>query len=204
MFCVLSSLPVIINKDQKRKDQMSPSTFSFKLVACNHWCTCYVESKSDSINLTWSTITFRINNIAALLVLFLYYPIINSKYAIFKEHCVKKCLHSQLCWSVFSRIRTEYGEIYGKIQTITTPNTDTLHAVQGSTRHEIAKIYKYWKPEHLIVTKRCIHIETFLVVIFHRKGNFFKDLQPTVILFIGTESGLGLLQHSRWALCDNN
>ena len=86
MFCVLSSLPVIINKDQKRKDQMSPSTFSFKLVAWNHWCTCYVESKSDSINLTWSTITFRINNIAALLVLFLYYPIINSKYAISKEH----------------------------------------------------------------------------------------------------------------------
>ena len=147
MFRVLHSLPVIINKDQKRKDQMSPSTFNFKLVAWNHWCNCYVESKSDSINLTWSTITFRINNIAALLVLFLCYPIINSKCAIFKEHVStlrKKCLHSELCWSVFSRIRTEYGEIYGKIQTTTTPNTDTLHAVQGSTRHEIVKFCKYW------------------------------------------------------------
>ena len=27
------------------------------------------------------------------------------------RHCVKKCPYSELFWSVFSRIRTEYGEI---------------------------------------------------------------------------------------------
>ena len=50
----------------------------------------------------------------------------------------KKCPYSELFWSTFSRIRTEYGEICrisriqtesGKIRTRITPNTDTFHAV---------------------------------------------------------------------------
>ena len=47
----------------------------------------------------------------------------------------KKCPYSELFWSAFSRIRTEYGEILriqsecGKIRTRITPNTDTFHAV---------------------------------------------------------------------------
>ena len=32
-----------------------------------------------------------------------------SKYL--HNHCEKKCTYSKLCWPVFSRIRTEYGEI---------------------------------------------------------------------------------------------
>ena len=44
----------------------------------------------------------------------------------------------EFCWSVFSRIRTEYGEILriqskcGKIKTRKTPNMDTFHAVSSS------------------------------------------------------------------------
>ena len=49
----------------------------------------------------------------------------------------EKCPYSELFWSVFSRIRTEYeGLVFsriqskcGKIWTRKTPNTDTFHAV---------------------------------------------------------------------------
>ena len=50
----------------------------------------------------------------------------------------KKCPHSELFWSAFSRIRTEYGEIriislyrvrLREIQTRITPNTDTFYTV---------------------------------------------------------------------------
>ena len=50
----------------------------------------------------------------------------------------KKCPYSELYWSAFSRIWTEYGEIRSicpysvqmeKIQTRITPNTDTFYAV---------------------------------------------------------------------------
>ena len=50
----------------------------------------------------------------------------------------KKCLYSELFWSVFSRIRTDYGEIWislriqsecGKISSRITPNTDSFYAV---------------------------------------------------------------------------
>ena len=46
----------------------------------------------------------------------------------------KKCTYSELFWSLFSSIRTEYGELRiqsecGKIQTRITPNTDIFHAV---------------------------------------------------------------------------
>ena len=49
----------------------------------------------------------------------------------------KKCPYSELLWSVFSRIRTEYKRYglslsiqseCGKIRTIIIPNTDTLHS----------------------------------------------------------------------------
>ena len=47
----------------------------------------------------------------------------------------KKCPYSELFWSAFSRIRTEYGEIRSirskceKMRARITPNTDTFHAV---------------------------------------------------------------------------
>ena len=41
------------------------------------------------------------------------------------------CPHSELCWSSFSRIRTEYGEMRTNI----TPNTDTFHAVCYKALH---------------------------------------------------------------------
>ena len=55
-----------------------------------------------------------------------------------KRSLLKKCPYLELFWSVFSRIRTEYGEIIhtspcsvrmGKIRTRITPNTDTFHVV---------------------------------------------------------------------------
>ena len=49
----------------------------------------------------------------------------------------EKCPYSVLFWSVFSRIRTEYGEMWSispylvqmRMQTRVTPNTDTFYAV---------------------------------------------------------------------------
>ena len=51
----------------------------------------------------------------------------------------EKCPHSEFFWSIFSRIRTEYGKILavsfriqsesGNIRTRKTSNTDTFHAV---------------------------------------------------------------------------
>ena len=50
------------------------------------------------------------------------------------------CPYSELFWSVFSRIRTKYGEIdfprfeskCGKMRTRITPDTDTFHAVTNN------------------------------------------------------------------------
>ena len=48
----------------------------------------------------------------------------------------EKCSYSEFSWSVFSRIRTEYGEIRlsecGKMRTRKTPNTDTFPTVAKS------------------------------------------------------------------------
>ena len=48
----------------------------------------------------------------------------------------KKCPYSQIFWSVFFRIQTEYGGVslriqseWGNVRTRITPNTDTFHAV---------------------------------------------------------------------------
>ena len=44
----------------------------------------------------------------------------------------KKCSYSEFFWSVFSRIRTENGEIQsecGEIRTGKTPNKDIFHAL---------------------------------------------------------------------------
>ena len=64
----------------------------------------------------------------------------------------KKCSYSELFWSVFSRIRTEYGEILrispylvrmwenaGKMRTRITPNTGTFYAVFFTMRYIIPK-----------------------------------------------------------------
>ena len=54
-------------------------------------------------------------------------------------HCVGSAQIRSFFWSIFSRIRTEYGEIrrdiqysvrYGKIRTRETPYLDTFHAVK--------------------------------------------------------------------------
>ena len=53
-------------------------------------------------------------------------------------HCVKSVRIRSFFWSVFSRIRTEYGDLRvhlriqsecGKIRTRKSPNTDTFYAV---------------------------------------------------------------------------
>ena len=58
-----------------------------------------------------------------------------------KESMREKCLYSELFWSAFSRIRTEYGEILRitrysvrmwEMRTRITPNTNTFHAVSLS------------------------------------------------------------------------
>ena len=58
----------------------------------------------------------------------------------------KKCPYSELFWSVFSRIRTEYGysislRIHsecGKIRTKITPNKDTFYAVYSmSNKYDV-------------------------------------------------------------------
>ena len=50
----------------------------------------------------------------------------------------EKCPYLELFWFIFSRIRTEYGEIhrispysaeYGKMRTRMTPNTDTFYSL---------------------------------------------------------------------------
>ena len=55
----------------------------------------------------------------------------------------KKCPSSELFWSTFSCIWTEYGEIlrisrlhseFGEMQTRITPNTDTFHVVNMSAK----------------------------------------------------------------------
>ena len=60
----------------------------------------------------------------------------------------KKCPYLEFFWSIFSRIRTEYGERYlvslriqsesGKIRTRKSPNTDTFHAVFVFTINELS------------------------------------------------------------------
>ena len=56
----------------------------------------------------------------------------------------KKCPYSELFWSAYSRIRTEYGEILRispysvRMRTRITPNTDTFYAML--TFVEIAKV----------------------------------------------------------------
>ena len=46
-----------------------------------------------------------------------------------KKTLHENCSYSELFWSVFSRIRTAYGEILcGKIRTRLTPNTETFYA----------------------------------------------------------------------------
>ena len=59
----------------------------------------------------------------------------NIKLTMTSHSLREKCPYSELFWSAFSRIRTEYGEILriqsecGKMWTRITPNTDTFYAV---------------------------------------------------------------------------
>ena len=75
----------------------------------------------------------------------------------------EKCPYSELFWTVFSRIRTEYG----KIRTGITANTDTFNAVNCAisknlniyrgTRKQIIYAKKYWTSIFFLyaISKRC-------------------------------------------------
>ena len=61
----------------------------------------------------------------------------------------KKCLYSELFWSAFSRIRTEYGETPvslriqikgGKMWTRITPNTGTFYALLKNFPQEFSRV----------------------------------------------------------------
>ena len=57
----------------------------------------------------------------------IFLPSITSAIFFVKKSLHKKCPYSELFWSVFSRIRTEYE--CGKLRTKKTPNLDTFHTV---------------------------------------------------------------------------
>ena len=78
----------------------------------------------------WEGSKYASDNLPAKLFINFYYllsPLLREKYP-----------YSEFFWSLFSRIRTEYGEIlriqskYWKIQTRKTPNTNTFLAVSGT------------------------------------------------------------------------
>ena len=87
----------------------------------------------------------------------------------------EKCLYSELFWSLFSRIRTEYGR-YGvtlriqsecrKMRTGITPNTDTFHAVLYNTKMDaflwVFSVIIYILPSTIIT---CMLIRDFFLVI---------------------------------------
>ena len=69
-------------------------------------------------------ITRCINNIINWLLFF--HLVYDERFHILLR---ENCSYSELFWSVFSRIRTAYGEILcGKIRTRLTPNTETFYA----------------------------------------------------------------------------
>ena len=57
----------------------------------------------------------------------------------------KKCPYLELFWSAFSRIRTNYGEIYGKMRTRITPNTDTFLRSDDECRCLFKETQYPWK-----------------------------------------------------------
>ena len=63
----------------------------------------------------------------------------------------EKCLYSELLWSTFFRIRTEYGEMRS-IRARITLNTDTLYAVQVPHHGSHSQIKS--------LNECCPHIET--------------------------------------------
>ena len=66
----------------------------------------------------------------------------------------KKCPYSEFFWSVFFRLRTEYGEIRniqskcGKIRTRKTTNTDTFYAV--NLFHFIVQVLEAVTPRYSV------------------------------------------------------
>ena len=68
------------------------------------------------------------------------FPDVLSRHDISPKSLLEKCPYSELFWSVFSSIWTEYGEIRsiqskcGKIRTSITPNTDTFYAVNNAMK----------------------------------------------------------------------
>ena len=76
----------------------------------------------------------------------------------------EKRQHSDLFWSIFSGIRTEYAEFgvshrihskFGKIPTRVTPDTDTFYAVHNVNPYQIMSVHA------------CVSIETIPMIVFH-------------------------------------
>ena len=76
---------------------------------------------------------------------------LERKLEITEQSLREKCPYSEFFRSVFSRIRTEYGDKLriqskcGKIQTRKTPNMDTFYAV-----NEALDFHKFWFDHFLI------------------------------------------------------
>ena len=101
---------------------------------------CFVFLKHPFWDSPFCLITGELLEVCQELQLFWRYYIFVSKngYSCYQQHWnendvfCKKCQYLELFWSVFSRIRTECGEIqsiqskFGKIRTRITPNTDTF------------------------------------------------------------------------------
>ena len=96
----------------------------------------------------------------------------------------KKCRYSQLFWSAFSRIQTEYGEILflpieskcRKMRTRITPNMDTFHALSKQVlvawaKHDLLQKYfkyaiKFWSFKLYINNTTAITNKTNLIQVF--------------------------------------
>ena len=107
-----------------------------------------------------------------------------------KESLREKCPYSELFWSVFSRIRTEYGEILSllipseceKTRTKKTPNTDTFHAMNYGSEN-----YKIIGPQRVIKGSTCNYtLKNWYLVTWLCEANNTKVLIHEMC-FIGRE-----------------
>ena len=120
----------------------------------------------------------------------------------------KKCPYSELFWSVFSRIRIEYGEIrsiqseHRKIRTRKTPNLDIFHAVPVFIRRKQFTLYR-----NIFVCLRCtlkavnhfcktLHFR-FLIQLWMLLWLFWTDMLPWTLFTI---SSFKLYKDWSWTL----
>ena len=118
-----------LNKNKTTKFQQSVSTESSWIISLHTDFNSYVLKKTKFSNITVIHPRHKSNATTK-----------SQPCCFFSEYASlrKKCPYSELFWSAFSRIRTEYGAIgvslciqseCGKMQTRTTRNTEFFHAV---------------------------------------------------------------------------